>query len=56
MPKFLIEVEESTLTTYEVTADNETNARMSATLGDGVVVEEHEQSRITRCTELFDED
>lgn len=53
--KFLIEVEESKLTTYEVYADNETNARMLAKLGDGRVVEEHEQSRIVNCDEVFDD-
>lgn len=56
MPKWLIEVEESKLTTYEIMADNETNARMAAKLGEGHAIEEHEQSRIKVCEEMVEDE
>ena len=58
MPTWLIEVEDSTLNTYRVHADNETNARMIAMSGYGDLqpIEEHEQQRITSCVQEAEDD
>ena len=56
MPTWLIEVEHSTLNTYHVHADNETNARMMALAGYLTSIEEHERSRITSCIQKDEDD
>lgn len=51
MPSYLIEVEESTLTTYRIQAKDKESAKSIALTGGGVEVEEHQQSSVHSCIE-----